>query len=128
MSVFLRAGGLALACLIAVPAAAQTQADMNETAGRDYRAADAAMTAQWRQTYAYMQGLDRRVRSRGGGFGYAASTLESQRAWLRFRDTQCVIEGGEFAGGTAQRMAQSQCLSRLSRERARQLGLLRWQR
>ena len=114
------------ALLLATPAFAQTQARMNQTASSQYKAADAAMTRQWRRTYAYMKGRDAQDRSRGGGFGYAAATLASQRAWLQFRDTQCVIEGGEFAGGSMQPMAQAQCKTRLTRERTSQLAKLLW--
>ncbi|MFS0771894.1 lysozyme inhibitor LprI family protein [Sphingomonas sp. 1P08PE] len=117
-----------LVLLTAAPAAAQTQAQMNQQAGTEYRAADAAMTRQWQRTYAYMKGRDAQDRSRGGGFGYAAATLASQRAWLQFRDTQCVIEGGEFAGGSMQPLAQAQCKTRLTRERTTQLAKLLWNR
>jgi len=116
------------ALLIATPAFAQTQAQMNQTAGSQYKAADAAMTRQWQRTYAYMKGRDAQDRSRGGGFGYAAATLASQRAWLAFRDAQCTIEGGEFAGGSMQPLANAQCKTRLTRERTTQLAKLLWNR
>jgi uncharacterized protein YecT (DUF1311 family) len=119
---------LTAALVVAVPAAAQTQAQMNAQAGNEWKAADAAMTAQWKRTYAYMKGRDAANGSRGGGFGYAAATLESQRAWINFRDRQCTIEGGEFAGGSMQGVARAQCLTRLTRERTRQLGALIWKR
>jgi uncharacterized protein YecT (DUF1311 family) len=119
--------GLA-ALFSAIPIAAQTQAQMSASAGADHRRADAAMTAQWKRTYAYMKGRDAQDTSRGGGFGYAAATLASQRAWLAFRDTQCVIEAGEFAGGSMQPMARAQCLARLTKERSIQLRTLMWNR
>lgn len=114
------------ALLLAAPALAQTQAQMNQTAGAQYKAADAAMTRQWQRTYAYMKGRDAQDRSRGGGFGYAAATLASQRAWLAFRDAQCVIEGGEYAGGSMQPLVQVQCKTRLTNERTTQLAKLLW--
>lgn len=116
-------------CLIAgtAPVSAQTQAQMNASAGAEARRADAALNAQWARTYAYMKGRDARDRSRGGGFGYAAATLASQRAWLAFRDKQCVIEAAEFAGGSMQPMTRAGCLARLTRERTKQLKDLMWQ-
>jgi uncharacterized protein YecT (DUF1311 family) len=119
---------LVAALMMAAPAAAQTQMDMNQQAGSAFKAADTAMSAQWKRTYAYMKRLDAQDTSRGGGFGYAAAVLNSQRAWLKYRDAQCVIEGGEFAGGSLEPMTRSQCAARLSRERAKQLIALRWQR
>jgi uncharacterized protein YecT (DUF1311 family) len=112
----------------AAPAAAQTQAQMGAQAGTQLRAADAAMTVQWKRAYAYMKRLDAADTSRGGGVGYAAAVLASQRAWLKFRDTQCVIEGSEFAGGSMQGMVRAQCLTRLTRERTKQLVALQWKR
>ena len=108
-----------------IPAAAQTQADMNAQAAASYRTADTAMNAQWQRTYAAMK---RRDVTAGDGFGYAAATLASQRAWLAFRDKQCTIEGGEFAGGSLQPMARLQCMARLTKERTTQLKDLMWQR
>ncbi len=119
-------GMMALATsLLTTPATAQTQADMNEQAAASYKAADTAMNAQWPRTYAAMKRRDATARD---GFGYAAATLASQRAWLTFRDKQCTIEGGEFAGGSLQPMARLQCLARLTKERTTQLKDLMWQR
>ncbi|MEG3087387.1 lysozyme inhibitor LprI family protein [Sphingomonas sp. PB4P5] len=115
-----------LIALMIAAAPVQTQAAMNRTSSASYGQADAAMTAQWKRTYAYMKGRDAQDRSRGGGFGYAAALLASQRAWLKFRDTQCVMAGGEFAGGSAQGMAMATCKTRLTRERTAQLKALVW--
>lgn len=116
------------ALLLAAPAAAQTQSQMNTRAAATWKTADTAMTREWRDTYAFMKRLDAGDRSRGGGFGYAAATLESQRAWLAFRDRQCAIEGGEAAGGSMQPMLRANCLARLTRERTVQIRNLRWTR
>ena len=109
-------------------ASPQTQTDMTRCAGQDYVQADAAMTRQWKATQAFMKQRDAQDKSRGGGFGYAAALLESQRAWLKFRDTQCVIAGAEFAGGSMQPMAVAQCKARLTEARAKELRTLVWQR
>ena len=117
-----------LAAVLTTPAPAQTQTRMNADAATAYQRADAAMTAQWKRTYAYMKGRDAQNGSRGGGFGYAAATLASQRAWLAFRTAQCAIEAGEFAGGSMQPLARAQCLTRLTKERSIQLRNLMWNR
>ena len=109
-------------------ASAQTQAQMNAQAADDLRRADAALNAQRKQTYARMKDRDARDGSRGGGFGYAAATLASQRAWLQFRDKQCEIEGGQYAGGSLQGVVRGQCFTRLTRERTKQLKDLMWTR
>lgn len=114
--------GLALSA----PAAAQTQMQMNQQATAQLKAADAAMTREWRAVSAQMKRLDAQDTSRGGGFGYAAATLESQRAWLQFRDRQCGVEAAKYAGGSMEAMARAQCLRRLTRERTTQLEGLIW--
>lgn len=122
---------LLLACAalsLAAPAVAQTQAQMNATANGAFHRADTLMARQWKVTYARMKALDAADTSRGGGFGYAATTLASQRAWLAFRDKQCAIEGGEFAGGSLQGMTITGCRTRLTEQRTQQLRKLVWQR
>ena len=104
----------------------QAQAQMTRSAGSSYAQADAAMTAQWKRTYAYMKRRDGQDTSRGGGFGFAGSLLESQRAWLKFRDTQCVIEGGQYAGGSAQAMTIAGCRTGLTKARTAQLKSMIW--
>lgn len=110
--------GLALAGL-AAPAVAQTQAQMTAQAGAAYTRADAAMNREWRLTQAYMK---------GDGASSAALLLDSQRAWLKFRDAQCAIEGAETAGGTMHPMQVAGCKTRLTNERTVQLRKLRWER
>ena len=112
--------------MAAAPMQPQSQAQMTRSAGSSYAQADAAMTAQWKRTYAYMKRRDAQDTSRGGGFGFAGSLLESQRAWLKFRDTQCVIEGGQYAGGSAQGMTIAGCRTDLTRARTAQLKSMIW--
>ncbi|KQM92707.1 MULTISPECIES: lysozyme inhibitor LprI family protein [Sphingomonas] len=112
--------------MAAAPMQPQSQAQMTRSAGSSYAQADAAMTAQWKRTYAYMKRRDAQDTSRGGGFGFAGSLLESQRAWLKFRDTQCVIEGGQYAGGSAQAMTIADCRTGLTKARTAQLKSMMW--
>jgi hypothetical protein len=65
---------LMMALTLATPAAAQTQAQMNAQAGNEWKAADAAMTAQWKRTYAYMKGREPRT-----ALAAAASALRRRR-------------------------------------------------
>jgi uncharacterized protein YecT (DUF1311 family) len=107
-------------------AAPQTQAQMTQAAGTAYTTADAAMTRQWQATYAAMKRRDAQDISRGGGHGFAGALLASQRAWLKYRDTECVIEGGEYAGGSMLPMVIAQCRTRLTVARTAQLKTLIW--
>jgi uncharacterized protein YecT (DUF1311 family) len=46
---------------------------------------------------------------------------KAQRAWVTFRDAECILEAVGEEGGTAQPMVYSQCLSRLTQLRIEQL-------
>ncbi len=104
---------------------APTQALANACAERGWQASDAAMAREWRATYAAMKARDANDKIRGGGLGYAAAALASQRAWLKLRDTQCVWEGGVYGGGSAQPLARFSCMERMTNERAQALRELR---
>ena len=106
-----------LAFLAAVPAAAQTQAQMNAEAAADYRRADAALNRQYRATVAAVRADEDAIGNRRG----QARLLAAQRAWLRYRDAECSAPGGEFVGGSAEAMARNQCLAALTRERTARL-------
>lgn len=101
------------------------QAEMTQCAALDYQRADAALNQQWRATLAVMQAADRGVdRSYDKRPGYVAALLESQRAWLKFRDTECVVEGYLMRGGSAEPMVVAGCKAELTKERVKQLRSL----
>lgn len=104
---------------------APTQALANSCAEQSWQASDAAMTREWRATLSAMHLRDANDKSRGGGFGYAAALLQSQRAWLKLRDAQCVLEGGIYGGGSAQPLARFSCMERMTNERVQRLRELR---
>jgi len=104
---------------------APTQAQANACAERVWQDADAAMAREWRATYAAMKLRDANDKSRGGGFGFAVVALQSQRAWLKLRDIQCLWEGGVYGGGSAQPLVRYSCMGRMTNERAQVLRELR---
>lgn len=117
---------IALALLAAATpcAGATNQVALRACTAADERNADAAMTRAWRAAYARMKARDAADHSRGGGPGYAAALLASQRAWLKYRDAQCIIAGLEFAGGTMQPVARLRCLATQAEARARDLATI----
>ena len=105
--------------------AGQTQLDMDRAAGLAHQRADAAMNVQYRATMARMRTMDGyHAPDAQTGPSYENALLASQRAWLKFRDAECVIEGYQFRGGSAQPMAQSQCLADVTKQRTQQLKML----
>jgi uncharacterized protein YecT (DUF1311 family) len=103
----------------------QTNAEMIECAGKDYRAADTLMSQAWIAAAALMKQRDR---EQSGGAdkrpGYFAVLLESQRAWLRFRDAQCTTQGYVARGGSMEPLLVLSCKEELTKTRARQLRSL----
>jgi uncharacterized protein YecT (DUF1311 family) len=116
-----------IAILIALATPAQTQTDMNAQAGQAAAAADAAMNAQYRQTMAEMKKMDGyNAPDATTGPSYQNALLAAQRAWIAYRDAECVVEGYEFRGGSAESIAHAQCIADLTRARTRQLKIERW--
>jgi uncharacterized protein YecT (DUF1311 family) len=103
---------------------ALTQRDMNWCAAEDFRAADAALNAQWAITAAAMKRADKDGTAADGRIGYHAALLAAQRAWLAFRDAQCVSEGYAARGGSMEPMLVANCKAELTRERTQQLAAL----
>ncbi|WP_438752492.1 lysozyme inhibitor LprI family protein [Pararhizobium sp. O133] len=121
-------GGLALA-----PAAfaqeeeidcgnAMTQAEMNICANRDYEAADKELNAVYRTTMARMRKTDAELGEIEPNYVGAVDALKkAQRAWIDYRDGQCVLAGFEARGGSMEPMLVSGCLADLTRKRTAEL-------
>ena len=102
----------------------QAQQLMNICAARDFASADAALNEQWELTVAAMKEADAERGRDDGQPGYYATLLEGQRAWLRYRDAQCLAESFEARGGSMQPMLESFCKTYMTELRTQQLRLL----
>lgn len=89
---------------------AMSQSAMNICADRDFRAADAKLNAAYAKL---MAALD------DGGFKTKLKT--AQRAWIRFRDSECTFDTADNEGGSIHPMVYSGCLTRLTKERTKAL-------
>ena len=101
-------------------------------AWRDYKVADSKLNAQWKLTLQLARRKDARFTelpapARDSRPSYSVVLANSQRAWLKFRDTQCASEGYYGRGGTIEPMLVNMCLARMTRERTAQLRNL-WRR
>jgi uncharacterized protein YecT (DUF1311 family) len=97
----------------------QTQMEMNTCSSEAYKIADAAMSRQYNIVAARMKRMDAETEP-----GYFAALLESQRAWLKFRETQCSFEGYLVRGGTAEPLMVNGCLEQLTKKRTEDLKSL----
>lgn len=115
---------LAALLLVAAPPDL-SQSGLNVRAGGDFTAADAAMNVQYRATVAAMRKMDGvDAPDAKSGLSYQGALLASQRAWLAFRDAECLAEGYHFRGGSAQGMAVEDCKATLTQARTAQLKAL----
>lgn len=53
-----------------------------------------------------------------------AKLQEAQRAWIKYRDTNCEAEGGLYEGGSIQPAVRSGCLERATRARIAKLHFI----
>ena len=98
------------------------QQPMNVCLYEAFERADAAMNAQWRITAEAMKAQDREIdRKHDKQPGHFETLLAAQRAWLIFRDQQCLLESFEMRGGSGAAMMHNLCTERLTRERTKQL-------
>lgn len=105
----------------------QVQAEMNWCAGQEYEAADAALNAQWKLTAEVMKQRDKEWASLGSSDkrpGFFASLLEGQRAWLRYRDAQCRVDGYAARMGSLEALLVASCKTRLTELRTAELKAL----
>ena len=97
-------------------------APLNGRAPDDFAHADATMNVQYRETMAAMKKMDAlNEPDAKSGPSYQEALLAAQRAWLMFRDAECVAEGYQFRGGSAQNMTVVGCETTLTRIRTAQL-------
>lgn len=82
-----------------------TQITMNVCAWQDFEDKDAKLNVFYKKQ---ANQLDKKQLER---------LMFAQRAWIKFRDTQCDYEAGFEEGGTIQPLIHSNCLSRLTDER-----------
>ena len=98
----------------------KTQLDMNVCSYRDYLASDIELNRTWSRIERKM---DRESKKWSGQTDFGA-LLESQRAWLVYRDKQCNAEAVAFEGGSMQPTVESTCLARVTRVRIEELNAL----
>jgi uncharacterized protein YecT (DUF1311 family) len=121
----------ALVLLAAAPAADPDcegdppQQVANICAANAAEGSDAEMNVQWKRTAAEMKRRDTEIDRRTDREpGYFETLLASQRAWLTYRDKQCLVTSFGMRGGSGAPQLYSGCFHELTRERIAQLKAL----
>ena len=106
-------------------AAAAPQAAADPTSPTALRTADARLNAQYRATMAKMKARDAvKQPDAQNGPSYQQALVSAQRAWIAFRDSNCLAFSYEFRGGSAARQSAGTCLIRMTKARTDELRLL----
>ena len=106
---------------------APDQASADGCAGDADRRADAAMNVQWKLTLAAENQRDKDYAEVPRGDArpsYADALLAAQRAWLKFRDSECEVEAYAVRGGSMEPQIAAECEARLTQERTKQLAAI----
>lgn len=102
----------------------QSQAAMTMCSRADFAAEDAEMNRQWDATVGAMKTRDAGRESDDRQPGYYDTLLEAQRAWLKYRDAECLSQSFMARGGSMQPMLEAQCKAYLTELRIEQLRVL----
>jgi uncharacterized protein YecT (DUF1311 family) len=87
-----------------------SQQMMNICAGEDYQAADASLNAAYQNLASSGDANSRKL------------LQTAQRAWIVFRDAECARSTAASEGGSIHPLEMSQCLTRLTDDRIKQLA------
>lgn len=94
---------------------AQTQAEMNQTAIKDYKVSDAKMTATYKKVLATMDSNGKQL------------LIAAQRAWIKYKEAHCASVANEYEGGSMKPLILYSCLKEITDARIEQLKSLQAQ-
>jgi uncharacterized protein YecT (DUF1311 family) len=104
---------LLIAALVALPtshANAQTQAEMNRQAAKDFKKADAELNSTYAALMAKLPDAESKQKLK-----------ESQRAWLTFRDAEAAFAADQARGGSMAPTIRYATMTELTEQRIKQL-------
>ncbi len=101
---------------------AMAQVELSICADREYKAADGALNAAYKQAMATAHQIDEAALDMGPDYVGAVEALKhAQRAWIGYRDGQCELAGFKARGGTMESLLVLDCLADLTRKRTAEL-------
>lgn len=90
-------------------AKAQSQAELNDCWGKEYRAADVILNQVYRQLVSILDDEEK------------SQLKEAQMAWLKYRDANCEFVADQYKGGTIRPMIHAVCLGNMTQNRTTEL-------
>lgn len=86
-----------------------TTLEMNICAGQEYKVADQKLNRVYRQLQSKLNSKQKQ------------RLTNAQLAWIKFRDTNCNYERGQFEGGTMASQVGTYCLAAMTEKRTKEL-------
>ena len=114
MKQYVTSFALVIAALVAFPtshAKAQSQAEMNHQAAKDFEKADAELNRTYAALMAKLPDAESKKRK----------LKESQRAWIAFRDAEAAFAADQFRGGSAAPVLRWTSMTGTTEQRIKQL-------
>jgi len=86
-----------------------SQFEMNQCAGKAFRAADATMNQVYRNLVSLLDEAEK------------PQLKEAQTAWLKYRDTNCDFVADQYKGGSIRPLILASCLADMTKRRATEI-------
>lgn len=103
----------------------QTTVGMMQCAMSETEAWDVLLNIEYQQARKQAQNMDADDLPDFPGYAVRAEKLlDAQRAWIAFRDANCLAAYGIYGGGSMRQIAGSQCRLRMTAERTIELRML----
>ncbi|HEU5235697.1 MAG TPA: lysozyme inhibitor LprI family protein [Pyrinomonadaceae bacterium] len=90
-------------------AGAQSQAEMNICAGKEYKSADAELNQVYQKLSSILNDEEK------------SQLKEAENAWIRYRDLNCEFVADQYKGGSIRPMIHGLCLADVTRNRTAEL-------
>src|ERR1043166_404805 len=90
-------------------ASAQSQAEMNICAGKEYKPADAELNQVYQKLSSILNDEEK------------SQLKEAENAWIRYRDLNCEFVADQYKGGSIRPMIHGLCLADVTRNRTAEL-------
>lgn len=90
----------------------QTQMELNQQTYKEYQSADAEMTKTYKLILSKMTIAKQKQ-----------ELIETQRAWIKYKESHCKAISNLYEGGSMQPMVQSQCLTEITEQRTKLIKL-----
>ena len=88
---------------------AQTQADMNNCWGNEYKKADAQLNRTYQELAAILEADDK------------TELKDAENAWIKYRDAHCQFVSDQYRGGSMRPMIEAICLADVTGNRTKEL-------